>query len=112
MNWGHRFKEHFTRNWREKVISLVLAFLFWFMIKAQDERYVQPYAMPQPVKIAPPTTPAPSLLTPTLPPSPAVPSKLKPTLPLPPGPNTGTVIDPPAGIGTGLPGFDTPEVLR
>lgn len=35
MNWGHRFKELITRNWREKLISLLLAFLFWFMIKAQ-----------------------------------------------------------------------------
>lgn len=38
MNLGHRFKDLFTRNWREKLISLVLAFLFWYMIKAQDSR--------------------------------------------------------------------------
>lgn len=30
-----RFKDMLVRNWREKIIALVLAFLFWFMIKAQ-----------------------------------------------------------------------------
>lgn len=97
MNWGHRFKELFTRNWREKAVSLVLAFLFWFMIKAQDERYAQPYPMPQSVKIAPPTAPAPAQLTPQLPPSPQVPSKLKPELPAP-SPGTLPAITPDVNI--------------
>lgn len=35
MSWGRRTKEILTRNWREKLLALVLAFLFWIMIKAQ-----------------------------------------------------------------------------
>jgi YbbR domain-containing protein len=55
MNWGHRFKELFTRNWREKLISLLLAFLFWYMIKAQDARSTQPYpTRPTPAAPSPP----------------------------------------------------------
>ncbi len=34
MSWD-QFKHFFTRNWREKLLALLLAFLFWFMIKAQ-----------------------------------------------------------------------------
>lgn len=34
MNWD-QFKNFFTRNWREKFVALLLAFLFWFMIKSQ-----------------------------------------------------------------------------
>ena len=53
MNWGHRFKELFTRNWREKLISLLLAFLFWYMIKAQDARSTQPFPSARPAPTAP-----------------------------------------------------------
>ena len=53
MNWGHQLKELITRNWREKLISLLLAFLFWFMIKAQDVRHTPPYFSPPPVPVAP-----------------------------------------------------------
>lgn len=34
MSWA-QFKRFFTHNWREKLIALLLAFLFWFMIKSQ-----------------------------------------------------------------------------
>ena len=53
MNWGNQLKEFIMRNWREKIISLVLAFLFWFMIKAQDVRHTPPYFSPPPVPVAP-----------------------------------------------------------
>ncbi len=53
MNWGHRFKELFTRNWREKLISILLAFLFWYMIKAQDARSTQPHPSARPAPAAP-----------------------------------------------------------
>lgn len=81
MNWGQRLNELVTRNWREKVISLVLAFLFWFMIKAQDARYTAPYAPAQAVKIVPQAFPPPPQLTPTIQPSTEVPVKLAPELP-------------------------------
>lgn len=45
MNWGTRFKNMLTRNWREKAVAVVLAILFWYMIKAQVSRpatYWQP----------------------------------------------------------------------
>lgn len=82
MNWGHRFKELITRNWREKIISLLLAFLFWFMIKAQDVRYTQPYMTPpSPVRITPSTTTqAPSQLAPVLPPPAQAPPQLEPVV--------------------------------
>lgn len=44
MSWA-RIKSLFTRNWREKIIAVLLAFLFWFMIKsqtAQDQRQQLP----------------------------------------------------------------------
>ncbi|HEY1080736.1 MAG TPA: hypothetical protein VGE29_00650 [Prosthecobacter sp.] len=44
MIWA-QFKNFFTRNWREKFIALLLAFLFWFMIKSQTgggQRYELP----------------------------------------------------------------------
>lgn len=90
MNWGHRLKELITRNWREKIISLLLAFLFWFMIKAQDARHTQPYmAPPPPVRITPSTlSPAPSQLTPVLPPPAEVPTQLEPVV-TPPAPTPG-----------------------
>jgi YbbR domain-containing protein len=34
VSWD-RFKHFFTRNWREKLVAVLLAFLFWFMIKSQ-----------------------------------------------------------------------------
>lgn len=37
MIWGP-FKNFFFRNWKEKLLALVLAFLFWYMIRAQAAR--------------------------------------------------------------------------
>lgn len=34
MSWD-QFKSLFIRNWREKLIAILLAFLFWFMIRSQ-----------------------------------------------------------------------------
>lgn len=34
VSWD-QFKNFFTRNWREKLVAVLLAFLFWFMIKGQ-----------------------------------------------------------------------------
>ncbi len=93
MNWGRRLKRAFTENWREKIISLVLAFLFWFMIKAQDARYAQPYVMPQPAQILPPSTPAPARLEPTLPTTAPISSQLEPGLQPP-----ASVLTPPASV--------------
>lgn len=97
MNWGRRLKRAFTENWREKIISLVLAFLFWFMIKAQDVRHTPSYLMPPPqqaqllqIMQQQQSTLAPAELEPVLPPSAVpVPSQLtprlqQPTLPLAP----------------------------
>lgn len=53
MNWGHQLKELVTRNWREKLISLLLAFLLWYMIKAQDTRQSSPRFIPPPAPVAP-----------------------------------------------------------
>jgi hypothetical protein len=56
MNWGTRFSEMLTRNWREKFVALVLAFLFWLLIKAQTERPPMPYWQqmpPPPVQLTP-----------------------------------------------------------
>jgi hypothetical protein len=89
MNWGQRLNELVTRNWREKIISLVLAFLFWFMIKAQDARHPASYA-PQAVKIVPQAFPPPPQFTPTVQPSSEVPAKLAPALPSSPA------VEPPA----------------
>ena len=99
MNWGHRLKELITRNWREKIISLLLAFLFWYMIKAQDARQTLPYSMPPPVRVSPSTSPAPPQLTPVLPPPVDVPTQLEPVLP---PPDSGTV--PESGDGVGISG--------
>lgn len=100
MNWGRWLKDLVTLNWREKIISFVLAFLFWFMIKAQDARH-PPYVPPQPVKL--PTTtqtiPAPPQLEPTLEPTattPVVPPKLEPVI-VPEAP-----VAPPAQPETGV----------
>ncbi|MBL9176468.1 MAG: hypothetical protein JNM65_00300 [Verrucomicrobiaceae bacterium] len=82
MNWG-RLNELVIRNWREKIISIVLAFLFWFMVKAQDARRPS-YLPPQPVRVSPQTLPAaPPQLSPTLEPTPEAPEKFTPVLPAP-----------------------------
>lgn len=98
MNWGHQLKELIIRNWREKIISLVLAFLFWFMIKAQDARNMPSYPMPAP-RLPVPTSPAPPQLTPVIPSPVQLPSELEPMLS---PPNAGTA--PPRGAGTVLSG--------
>lgn len=102
MNWGHRLKEIITRNWREKIISVVLAFLFWYMIKAQDVRHPPAYLPPQPVKVTP-AIPAPSQLAPTLQPNPQVAPQLNPVVP-PPVTEPGVTRENTGGIGkpTGL----------
>lgn len=82
MNLGRRLKRAFLENWREKIISLVLAFLFWFMIKAQDARYTQPYMMP-PAQVLQQSSPAPPSLEPTLPTTAPISPQLAPVLPLP-----------------------------
>lgn len=83
MKWGQRLNQLITRNWREKIISLLLAFLFWFMIKAQDARQMQPaYAMP-PAPVIPQSTPAPSQLSPSLPATAPISPDLAPVVPPP-----------------------------
>ena len=59
MNWGTQFSNMLVRNWREKLVAFVLAFLFWLLIKAQTERPPMPYwqQMPPP---AVQLTPAPA----------------------------------------------------
>ena len=42
MSWGH-LKNLIFRNWKEKLLAVVLAFLFWYMIKAQAVRSAMPY---------------------------------------------------------------------
>ena len=42
MSWGH-LKNIFVRNWKEKLLAVVVAFLFWYMIKAQAVRSSMPY---------------------------------------------------------------------
>ena len=97
MNWGHQFKQLFVLNWREKIISLVLAFLFWFMIKAQDARHTPSYSVPAGARMTVPTSPAPSQLTPVIPPPVQLPSQLEPML-SPPGATT----TPPAKPGEAI----------
>jgi len=70
MNWGTQFSSMLIRNWREKLVAVVLAFLFWLLIKAQTERPPMPYwqqmpppavqltPAPQPIVIPAPTAPA------------------------------------------------------
>ena len=104
MNWGNQLKEFITRNWREKIISLVLAFLFWFMIKAQDARNMPSYSMPPPARIPVlPTSPAPSQLTPVIPAPVQLPSELEPMLSppnaaIPPARVPGTAVSGSAGL--------------
>ena len=44
-----------THNWREKILAIVLALLFWFMIKAQVNRsqIYHDYRLPPPSPEAP-----------------------------------------------------------
>jgi hypothetical protein len=72
MNWGTRFSNMLVCNWREKLVALVLAFLFWLLIKAQTERPPMPYwqQMPPP---AVQLTPAPAPIVIQAPIAPAVP---------------------------------------
>lgn len=55
MNWGH-LKNLIFLNWKEKLLAVVLAFLFWYMIKAQAARSNMPYGygperMPKPTSL-------------------------------------------------------------
>jgi hypothetical protein len=59
VSW-EQFKNLFVRNWKEKFLSLVLAFLFWFMIKGHASRSSLPYGYgsdryrtPPPVPVVP-----------------------------------------------------------
>lgn len=75
MNWGTRFSNMLVRNWREKLVAVVLAFLFWLLIKAQTERPPMPYwqQMPPPaVQLTPAAEP---IIIPA--PVPATPPKTK-----------------------------------
>ena len=103
MSWGHQVKELFTLNWREKIVSLLLAFLFWFMIKAQDARYAPSYSMTPPARMPVSSSPAPSQLTPVISPPAQAPSQLEPTL-SPPGSVTKPVSKPGEAI-TGAAGL-------
>jgi hypothetical protein len=42
VTWAH-LKNLICRNWKEKLLAVVLAFLFWYMIKAQAARSNLPY---------------------------------------------------------------------
>lgn len=81
MNWVLRFKNMLTRDWREKLVAVLLAFLFWFMIKSQTSRpepswppqqgFIMPTPVPAPVPTpipvpAPAPVPAPTLEAPGL----------------------------------------------
>jgi len=75
MTWGTRFSDKLTRNWREKLVAVVLAFLFWLLIKPQTERPPMPYwqQMPPPaVQLTPSPQP---IVIPV--PAPAVPLEPK-----------------------------------
>jgi hypothetical protein len=65
MSWGRRFSGLITLNWREKLMAVVLAFLFWLLIKAQIARPPMPAWQQMPM----PVTPPPVRLTPDLPPA-------------------------------------------
>jgi len=69
MSWGTRFSDKLTRNWREKLVALVLAFLFWLLIKAQTERPPMPYwqQMPPPAVQLTPSPPPIVIPAPALP---------------------------------------------
>jgi hypothetical protein len=47
-------KDVLTRNWKEKLLAVLLAVLFWFMIKAQVNRTTLPFgreAAPRSVRL-------------------------------------------------------------
>lgn len=46
VKWLKQAKLVLTRSWREKLVALVLAILFWYMIKAQIRRQVVPWMTP------------------------------------------------------------------
>jgi len=50
VNWD-RFKQLFTRNWREKLIAILLAFLFWFMIRSQTGAGARPLPPLPPLRV-------------------------------------------------------------
>lgn len=33
--WAREIRGVFTRNWREKILAVVIAFFFWHMVKQQ-----------------------------------------------------------------------------
>ena len=35
VNWAKEFRQAFSRHWREKILAVVIATLFWNMIKQQ-----------------------------------------------------------------------------
>ena len=35
MKWHRQLKERITRNWKEKLLALLLAFVFWYLISIQ-----------------------------------------------------------------------------
>lgn len=38
MKWILMFWTMMRRNWREKMVAILFAFLFWYLIKSQAER--------------------------------------------------------------------------
>lgn len=50
MNWD-QFKQLFIRNWREKLIAILLAFLFWFMIRSQTGAGARPLPPLPPLRV-------------------------------------------------------------
>jgi hypothetical protein len=62
MNWATRFKDILVRNWREKLLAVVLAFLFWFMIKAQIAKPPMPQWQQPPNWPPPPPVSTPSVI--------------------------------------------------
>ncbi len=50
MNWD-RFKQLFIRNWREKLTAILLAFLFWFMIRSQTGADTRPLPPLPPLRV-------------------------------------------------------------
>lgn len=38
MKWIRMFWNMLRRNWREKLVALLFAFVFWYLIKGQADR--------------------------------------------------------------------------